>query len=108
MTKVADAYVKAKLTLYPTNEGGRSHHILNGFRPNHVFDYIDGQILTNYIGEIQFDASEKIEPGEEKEVLVRFLMTPELKNYLQVGRKWWLYEGARKIGEAVVLQLNCP
>jgi translation elongation factor EF-Tu-like GTPase len=108
MVKAADAYVKAKLTLYPENEGGRTHYILTGFRPNHVFEYVESQILATYIGEIQFDASEKVEPGEEKEVSVRFLMTPKLKNFLQVGRKWWLHEGARKIGEAIVLQYNCP
>src|SRR5947209_8039812 len=105
MEKVESIYIKAKLKLLPTSSDGRLSAIRTGYRPNHVFEYVDGQILQTFIGEIQFDNSEVIEPGEEAIVLVRFLFVPELEKYLQVGRRWWIHEGGRRVGEAVINEI---
>ncbi len=96
--------IKAKLTLKRTEDGGRSSGILSGYRPNHVFEYKDcGQLLITYIGDIVFDEEDDFRPGQTKIVTVRFLAHQRIEKYLDKGRKWWIHEGARLIGEAEII-----
>jgi hypothetical protein len=97
--------VKARLKLLKTEDGGRKAGFISGYRPNHVFEYRNNQMLQTYIGDIQFDGQETIEPGEEKNVVVRFLMEQPIERYLSIGRKWWIHEGARRVGEAEILSI---
>ncbi|WP_375238007.1 hypothetical protein [Aurantibacter sp.] len=102
-------HVKAKLTLVPTEEGGRKTGIASGYRPNHVFEYQpNGQFKYAYMGDIQFEKDDSILPGETEEVLVRFLSRQPIDEYMDIGRKWWIHEGARKIGEAEILGIEFP
>jgi hypothetical protein len=95
--------IKAKLKLKPTFDGGRKTGIKSGYRPNHVFEYrIDGKLYA-YMGEIIFDNYETIEPGEEKVVTVNFHVTQPVEEYLNKGRKWFIHEGPKQIGEAEIL-----
>jgi hypothetical protein len=95
--------IKAKLKLKSTADGGRKTGFINGYRPNHVFEYKEGQSLQTYIGDIVFDGQDSIEPGEEKIVTVRFLINQRIEEYLNIGRKWWIHEGERNIGEAEMI-----
>lgn len=105
MEPVSSMYIKALLKLKSPNEGGRKSAIRNGYRPNHVFEYVDGQILSTYIGEIQFDHIAAIEPGTAAEVVVRFLYVSQIDKYLVPGTVWWIHEGGRLVGEAVLIEL---
>lgn len=70
--------VKTKITMKTTRDGGRINGFKSGYRPNHVFELpIDLKNLRTYIGDIQFDDQELIEPGETKIVTVRFLKNPQ-------------------------------
>lgn len=92
---------QAKLKLKSTQKGGRLNGIITGYRPNHVFEYKqDGQIKNSFIGDIVFTDQKTIEPGEEKIVTVRFLINQPIEKYLDKGRRWWLHEGSKIIGEA--------
>ncbi len=96
--------VKAKLKLNTTEEGGRQTGIISGYRPNHVFEYNDnGQLLQTYIGDIIFEGKPTIDPGEEREVTVRFLINQPIEKYLEKGRIWWINEGSRQIGRAEII-----
>ena len=96
--------IRAKLTLKRTEDGGRQTGLISGYRPNHVFEYdSDSQLLNTFIGDIIFEGQRTIEPGETREVTVRFLINQPVEKYLYKGRKWWLHEGARCIGEAEIL-----
>lgn len=96
--------IKAKLKLKSTEEGGRQTGFISGYRPNHVFEYNDnGQLLQTYIGDIIFEGTPTIEPGEEREVTVRFLMNQPIERYLDRGRIWWIHEGAKQIGQAEII-----
>jgi hypothetical protein len=96
--------IKAKLKLKSTEEGGRQTGFISGYRPNHVFEKNDnGQLLQTYIGEIIFEGKPTIEPGEEREVVVRFLINQPIEKYLEKGRIWWINEGARQIGQAEII-----
>ena len=102
-------HVKARLTLVPTEQGGRKNGIVSGYRPNHVFEYqSNGQFKYAYMGDIQFDQTEWIKPGETKEVLVRFLSRQPIDEYMDIGRKWWIHEGPNKIGEAEIIGIEFP
>lgn len=71
--------VKTRLKMRTTEEGGRETGFKTGLRPNHVFEYDKDGLLTTYIGDIQFEGQDLIMPGEEIEVLVRFLGDQPIK-----------------------------
>lgn len=97
--------VKAKITMKTTEEGGRQFGFKSGYRPNHVFEMPeDLKNLNAYIGDIQFNDQELIEPGETKVVTVRFLKVPEVEKYLNIGRKWFINEGASTLGFGEILE----
>jgi translation elongation factor EF-Tu-like GTPase len=97
--------VKAKITMKTTDESGRQTGFKSGYRPNHVFEFpVNSQILRTYIGDIQFDDQELIEPGETKVVIVRFLKTPQVEKYIKVGQKWFINEGAITLGFGEILE----
>jgi hypothetical protein len=95
--------VSARIALRSTKEGGRQCFIRSGYRPNHVFEYQDRQIVSN-IGEIQFDI-DKLEPGEETIARVFFLKWPRIIPFITVGRKWWIHEGRHLVGTGEILKI---
>lgn len=96
--------VNAKVKLKTTAEGGRKTGFISGYRPNHVFEYAeDGRVLQTYIGDIQFDGKPTVDPGEVREVTVRFLLSQPIEKYIEKGRVWWLHEGGRQIGQAEII-----
>jgi hypothetical protein len=97
--------VKARLKMKTTEEGGRKHGFISGYRPNHVFEYEDSGVLRTYIGDIIFDGKSTIEPGEETDVTVRFTSLSSIEKYLNIGRKWWIHEANRCLGEAEMIDI---
>ncbi|MES2112489.1 MAG: hypothetical protein V4577_27275 [Bacteroidota bacterium] len=98
--------VKAKIKILTIDEGGtRKTGILSGYRPNHVFDLPqDGKYVT-FIGDIRFDDVEFIYPGEEQNVMVRFVRNQAIEKYIINGAKWWMYEVPNLIAEAEILEI---
>ncbi len=90
--------IKAKLTLYPTENGGRKTGIKTGYRPNHVFEYRENssEFVTTYIGQIDFE-KEWILLNETEIVKVRFLKHQNIKEMIEKGRVWWIHEGKEKL-----------
>jgi len=98
--------IKAKLTLYSTENGGRKTGIKTGYRPNHVFEYRENlsDFVTAYIGQIDFE-KELILPSETEIVTVKFLKHQNIFEIIQKGRIWWIHEGRNKIGEAEIIEI---
>jgi translation elongation factor EF-Tu-like GTPase len=97
--------VKARITMKTTGQGGRQSGFKSGYRPNHVFEMPDNlKNLRTYIGDIQFDDQDLIEPGETKIVTVRFLKVPEIEKYIMVGQKWFINEAAMTLGIGEILE----
>ena len=98
--------IKARLTLYPTEKGGRKTGIKTGYRPNHVFEYKknSSDFVTTYIGQIDFE-KEWILPSETENVNVRFLKHQNIADLIEKGKIWWIHEGPRKIGEAEITEI---
>jgi len=101
--------VKAKFRLDTTDEGGRINGIFSGYRPNHVFEYNENdEMVEAFMGDIGFDEQELLELGKEHEVMIRFPLVQKIERFLDIGRKWWIHEGARKVGEAEILEFEMP
>jgi hypothetical protein len=98
--------IRAKLTLYTTESGGRTHGIKSGYRPNHVMQYPSDpkKPLNTLIGQVEFD-KEIIPPGETEIVTITFIVNDEIVSLFTIGRIWWIHEGSRKVGEAEVLEI---
>jgi translation elongation factor EF-Tu-like GTPase len=89
-----------------TAAGGRQNGFISGYRSNHVFELPDNiKNLKTYIGDIQFDDQELIEPGETKVVTVRFLKMPEVEHYMKIGQEWFINESARTVGFGEIIEL---
>ena len=99
--------IKAKLTLYSTDSGGRKTGIKTGYRPNHVFEYKDNgtDFKACFMGEIYFNENHIINPSESKTVNVKFVSGQNIDKYIEIGRIWWLHEGQRKVGEAEITEI---
>jgi len=96
--------IRAEIKLKTTVEGGRKTGFISGYRPNHVFEYNEnGKLLQTFMGDIIFEGQSTIEPGETKDVTVRFLLNQPIEKYLNKGHKWWIHEGERVIGEAKII-----
>jgi len=96
--------INAKLKLKSTEEGGRKSGFVNGYRPNHIFEYNEmGEFLQTFIGEIHLIDKIILEPGQEAVVAVNFLINQPIEKYINRGRIWWIYEGNKNIGEAIIL-----
>ena len=101
--------VECRLTLFSKEEGGRETPIGNGYRPNHVFEYEeDGTLKYTFIGDFQFGENNLLDPGTTQKVTARFLTHQPIEQYLNIGQKWWLHEGSRKIGEAEMIRIELP
>ncbi|MEJ2743865.1 MAG: hypothetical protein P8176_15695 [Gammaproteobacteria bacterium] len=98
--------VKAKVSLLATEDGGRHTPIVGGysFRPNHNFGNEENRNF--YIGQIDFEKSDTIYPGEERIVTIRFLNVRGLKENLNVGLVWRIQEGPTLIAHGKVLDVQ--
>lgn len=80
--------------------------IKSGYRPNHAFEQPqDIRNIKTFIGDIQFDGQEFIEPGQTKIVTVRFLKMPQVEKYIKVGQKWFIYEVPRLVAEGEIVEV---
>lgn len=100
-------YVRALLTLKSSEGGGRETGVVSGYRPNHIFNYEDPKRSFNtFIGDVNFEHKKLFMPGESHEVLVCFLFFQPIEKYLNLGKKWSIFEGGREVGEAEMLEIS--
>lgn len=98
--------VRARIRLRTHEEGGRIGRIATGYRPNHVFELPpNAELVRSYIGDIQFDEPGFLEPGETRIVAVRFLRNYIPEEYIQVGKKWFINEGGRTVGDGEIIEI---
>ena len=101
--------VKAILRLKTTEEGGRFNGIKSGYRPNHVFEYdANGELREAFFGDIIFEERGLLELGKEYEVEARFPIIQRIERFMEKGRKWWIHEGKRQVGEAEIIEFKMP
>ncbi|MFC5175648.1 hypothetical protein [Nocardioides taihuensis] len=98
-------YIRARLHLLSTHEGGRSVPIFSGYRsswgfPQEVHEYVhDGPLLI--------EDQDTLSPGEVATVRLHPLV-PDYWPEVSVGLSLGMFEGSRKVGEAVVIEVVEP
>lgn len=95
--------VRASLTLLPETSRGRRSDSQVRWRPNHNFGPPDGRDF--YIGQVEFDDVSTVEPGQTRNVVVRFLDGPGLTEQLVPGRSWRIQEGHVLVATATVIEV---
>jgi hypothetical protein len=95
--------VRAKLTLLPETKNARRSSQQARWRPNHNFGPADGRDF--YIGQVEFESVDTVEPGQTVEVLVRFFDGPGLREHLVPGRSWRVQEGPNLVATARVVSV---
>jgi elongation factor Tu len=95
--------VLARITVVPTELGGREGPFTKSYRPNHNFGGADDRVF--YIGQVEVPEGVWIHPGETRELPITFLNVRGLAELLQLGRKWRIQEGGKLVatGEVVAL-----
>jgi len=95
--------VRANLTLLSETKNRRRSDKQARWRPNHNFGPADGRDF--YIGQVEFESVDTIEPGQTAEVLVRFFDGPGLREQLVPGRTWRVQEGPNLVATASVVSV---
>jgi hypothetical protein len=93
--------VRASLTLLPNLVRGRRTDNIVRWRPNHNFGQPEERSF--YVGQVEIDSGDTIEPGETKLALVRFIDGPGLREILVPGRSWRIQEGPNLVATATAV-----
>lgn len=98
--------IRANFKILTQEEGGKRTGFINsGYSPNHIFELFDDGILRTYIGGITFINSEKMYPGEEAEVYVRFFKNGGAEKYIEIGCQWFINEANNPVGIGTILEI---
>jgi hypothetical protein len=95
--------VRASVTLLPEIRRGRRSDSEVHWRPNHNFGPPEGRDF--YIGQVEFEATEVLEPGQTCIASVRFLDGPGLSENLVPSRSWRIQEGPTLVATATVIEV---
>lgn len=100
-----NGYVRARLTLLTHEQGGRKTPLVTGYRscwgfPPEIHPYLhDGPLLI--------EGQDWLAPGEDALVALHPLV-PDHWPQVTVGLLLGMFEGSRKVGEAVVVEVVLP
>jgi hypothetical protein len=101
-------YVRARLRLLPTEQGGRRTAILSGYRPQWDLGYRTDEGEIAYCdAQVRLEDVASLAPGDEGTVRLHPFF-PEYWRDVEPGVVLALYEGNRRLGEARVLEVARP
>jgi translation elongation factor EF-Tu-like GTPase len=95
--------VRALVSFLASHEGGRTTDICLTYRPINNFGGPDDR--ESWFGQICPAPTDKISPGESREVVIQFNAAPALLAELTPGRTWRIQEGAQLVATATVLEI---
>jgi hypothetical protein len=95
--------VRALVSFLASHEGGRTTDIRLTYRPINNFGGPDNR--ESWFGQISLAPTDKISPGETREVVIQFNAVPALLAELTPGRTWRMQEGAQLVATATVLEI---
>jgi hypothetical protein len=107
-TERAHGYVRARLVLFPTEDGGRRSPIYSGYRPQWDLGHrTEAGERFHCDARVRLEQVEKLEPGAVGYVRLHPLST-DLRGRVGSGSVLGMYEGSRQLGEAHVLEVVRP
>lgn len=98
------AFVRARLSLKGTEEGGRSRPIATGYRPSFWLGAIVNGERAYSDAAVYLEGIEQLEPGETAVVRLRPSLPDDWRD-IEVGSEIELCEGRRVLGVATVVEL---
>jgi translation elongation factor EF-Tu-like GTPase len=96
--------VLARVSMLRTEDGGRTKPFTAPYRPNHNFGSSEGAEF--YVGQVEVPPGVQVQPGETRELAIKFLNGPGLPQLLRVGRTWRIQEGSRLVATAEVIAVQ--
>lgn len=97
MTSEVTYIIKAKITLLPTEMGGRKKSVYSGYRPSLLFS-----TRQHYSGEITLLDSDELTPGNSARVKIDLLPAKTIRKNLKVNDSFTMSEGNKPIGSGII------
>jgi len=93
--------LKARITLFSTEMGGRKNPVYSGYRPSFGFN-----TAIHYSGEIQLIRKKELRPGESSHANIQLLSTRTLRKDLKLNESFIITEGNKTVGTGVIEKLE--
>lgn len=93
--------LKAIITLFPTDQGGRKKPVYTGYRPSFAFN-----TEIHYSGEIRLIAREELQPGQTSEAYIDLLPAKTIRKNLKPTDVFSITEGNKTVGSGVIEEVN--
>lgn len=87
----------ARITLFPTDKGGRKRPVYSGYKPSFAFN-----TEKHYSGEIELLDKKELNPGETSDVFIKLLPAKSIRKNLKHNDSFTITEGNRTIGAGVI------
>lgn len=87
----------AKITLFPTDKGGRKRPVYSGYKPSFGFN-----TEKHYSGEIELLGKNELNPGETSDVFIRLLPAKNIRKNLKHNDAFTITEGNKTVGAGVI------
>lgn len=89
--------LRAKISLFPTELGGRKKPVYNGYRPSLVFN-----TKQHYSAEIYLIKTDELKPGKTALADINMLPARTLRRTLKDNDAFTLNEGNKTIGTGII------
>jgi elongation factor Tu len=93
--------LKATITLFPTEQGGRKKPVYTGYRPSFAFN-----TEKHYSGEIKLIARKELQPGQTSKAYIKLLPAKTIRKNLKPADAFSINEGNKTIGSGVIEEVD--
>lgn len=90
--------IKAKISLLPTDLGGRQNPVATGYRPALAFN-----TAQHFSGEIELLDQKQLNPGDSGSVFIRLIPAKHIRKNLKSNDAFTLNEGSKAIGSGIIV-----
>lgn len=98
--------VLARISVVPTEDGGRQGPFTKNYRPNHNFGEDTERFF--FIGQVEVPENEWVYPGDTRDLPITFLNARGLAELLKPGRTWRIQEGPKLVATGTILSIERP
>ncbi len=93
--------LKATITLFPTEQGGRKKPVYNGYKPSFSFN-----TENHYSGEIKLTDRDELYPGETSKASIKLLPARTIRKNLKEKDAFSITEGNKTIGSGIITNVK--
>lgn len=89
--------LQAKISMFPTEMGGRKSPVATGYRPAFSFGSSE-----HFSGVIRLLKSKELKPGDTGKVIIKLLPARHLRHNLKPNDSFTLTEGSKTVGSGII------